>query len=161
MEPLFAPWRLAVIESYEKQTTCVFCEISIQSPSVQNLVIHQGRSSFVVMNKFPYSNGHLLILPKRHCGKWEDLNEDELLEIMQLSQRSMAVLRKVVNCEGFNMGANLGRVAGAGIPDHAHIHIVPRWNGDTNFMPVLAETKMISEHIEATYKKIADEWGKG
>jgi ATP adenylyltransferase len=112
-----------------------------------------------MMNLYPYNNGHLLIAPKRHVGKIEEINEDEMTELFKMTQKMIKVLR-VFKPEGFNVGANLGRVAGAGVPGHFHIHIVPRWNGDTNFMPVLGETKVISESLEETYKKIKESLAK-
>jgi ATP adenylyltransferase len=161
MTPLFAPWRMTVIEGYASQTSCVFCDLNAAEPSSESLVVVKSRWAYVVMNKFPYSNGHLLLIPKRHVSDWEKLEKEELLDLMDLSQKAMNVLKRVVHAEAFNMGANLGRTAGAGIPDHVHLHIVPRWHGDTNFMPILAETKMISEHLVATHQKILQAWEKG
>lgn len=158
MKPLFAPWRMEVIESYEQKKSCVFCDLAENECSANSLVLHQGRYNFVVMNKYPYSNGHLMIIPKAHRGDWTELQPEELQEMMSFSQQAIKALRKAVQCDAFNMGSNLGRIAGAGIPDHVHLHLVPRWAGDTNFMPVLAETKMISEHLEATYEKILRNW---
>jgi len=112
-----------------------------------------------MMNLYPYNNGHLLIAPKRHVGKIEEINEAEMTELFKMTQKMIKVLR-AFKPEGFNVGANLGRVAGAGVPGHFHIHIVPRWNGDTNFMPVIGETKVISESLEETYKKIKESLSK-
>jgi len=158
MESLFAPWRMSVIESYASQKSCVFCELPKLGKKPETLILHQGKSAFVIMNKFPYSNGHLLLVPNRHVGNWTDLSSEELAELMNLSQKAIRVCQKALPCQNFNLGANLGASAGAGIPDHVHMHVVPRWPGDTNFMPVLAETKMISEHIETTYQKLRSVW---
>jgi len=158
MNPLFAPWRMTVIESYASQKSCVFCDLPKLGVSAESLILHQGKNAFVVMNKFPYSNGHLLFVPHRHVGSWTELSVEELSELMALSQKAVRVCQKALGCQNFNLGANLGVDAGAGIPDHVHLHLVPRWMGDTNFMPVIAETKMISEHLEASYQKLKKVW---
>jgi len=158
MNPLFAPWRMTVIEGYAAQKSCVFCELPIQGKKPETLILHKGESTFVIMNKFPYSNGHLLLVPNRHVSKWTDLSPEELAEMMSLSQKAIRVCEKALPCQNFNLGANLGASAGAGIPDHVHLHLVPRWMGDTNFMPIIAETKMISEHLEVTYQKLVTAW---
>ena len=117
--------------------------------------MHRDPQALAMMNKFPYNNGHLMIAPRAHVGSLTQLDDDQLLAVMRLVRRSLRVLEGVMEPEGFNVGANIGRVAGAGIPDHVHIHVVPRWNGDTNFLPVLSEVKVINEHLDRTWEKLS------
>jgi len=126
---------------------CIFCE-------KKEYVLKETRHAMVMLNLFPYNPGHLMVAPKRHVANLEDLTDEESKEIMELTQKSIKVLKKIANPDGFNVGINIGRVAGAGFEGHIHIHIVPRWNGDTNFMPIIGETKVIPEGIEKTYKKL-------
>jgi ATP adenylyltransferase len=134
---------------------CVFCEKVQSSEDEANLVLTRGDKTIVLMNLYPYNNGHLLIMPKRHVGDIEGLNGDEMTELFQMTRKMIKVLR-VFNPEGFNVGANIGKIAGAGIPGHFHIHVVPRWGGDTNFMPVIGDVRVISESLEVTYKKLKE-----
>ena len=160
MDRLWAPWRLEYIVE-AKTEGCVFCESHRQDEDEKNHILHRGQQAFVIMNAFPYSNGHLLIAPYSHIGDLADLTDDQSLEIMRLSQKCCEVLRRVCAPDGFNLGVNLGAAAGAGITDHVHMHIVPRWSGDTNFMPVFADVKVIPEALDATYKKLKagfDKW---
>ncbi|PIR21902.1 MAG: HIT family hydrolase [Deltaproteobacteria bacterium CG11_big_fil_rev_8_21_14_0_20_45_16] len=157
---LWAPWRMAVIEQYRNSSSCILCGIRDDRDNSRTLIIHRTKLSYVVMNRFPYSSGHLMVVPNRHIGDWEDLSKDESLEIMSLSQSCIKVLRECMGAQGFNVGANLGAVAGAGIADHVHMHIVPRWQGDINFMPLFSEVKIISEHLDDTYLKICQAWRK-
>ena len=117
--------------------------------------MHRDPQALAMMNKFPYNNGHLMIAPRAHVGSLTQLDDDQLLAVMRLVRRSLRVLEGVMEPEGFNVGANIGRVAGAGIPDHVHVHVVPRWNGDTNFLPVLSEVKVINEHLDRTWEKLS------
>jgi len=159
LKTLWAPWRIEYIRS-PKHDGCIFCDFPKEDRDRERLILYRGEHSFIIMNNYPYNPGHVMIAPYRHVGKWEDLTDDELLEIMELSQLMIKALKKAMNPHGFNMGVNLGRVAGAGIDDHVHLHIVPRWNGDTNFMPVIADTKVIPESLEEAYdelKKAIDE----
>lgn len=153
MKVLWAPWRIEYIRS-PKHEGCIFCDFPRENRDRERLILHRGRYSFVIMNNYPYNPGHVMIAPYRHVGRWEDLTDEELLEIMRLSQLMIKVIKKVMNPDGFNMGVNLGRVAGAGIEDHVHLHIVPRWNGDTNFMPVVADTKVIPESLQEAYDEL-------
>ena len=153
MERIFAPWRIRYIES-PKYEGCIFCDFPKENKDEERLILYRGKSSFVIMNNYPYNPGHLMIAPYRHVASVEELNEEEALEMMKLSQKMVEVIKKAMNPDGFNLGINLGKVAGAGIEDHIHLHIVPRWNGDTNFMPVLADVKVIPEAIEESYKKL-------
>ena len=158
MDKLFSPWRSKYIETFSQPqhpgTECVLCNASQDDKDDEHLIVSRAKRCFVIMNLFPYNSGHLLIVPYRHVPSIIDLAEDELTEVMSLIQRMMQALQKVSHPDGFNIGANVGRTAGAGIDQHIHFHIVPRWNGDTNFMPVLSDTRVISEHLRATYGKL-------
>lgn len=156
---MFAPWRLEVIETYKSTASCILCNILKMEDDEEALILERAEESFVLMNKFPYSNGHLMFVPNRHVKEWSELTAQELEEMMRLSQKAVKVLRDCFQCEAFNLGANLGAAAGAGIPDHLHLHLVPRWSGDTNFMPVLAEVKVLPEHLKQSYKKLKKAWG--
>ena len=150
MKQLWAPWRIQYIRS-PKHDGCIFCDFPKENRDRERLILYRGKHSFIIMNNYPYNPGHVMIAPYRHVGRWEDLNDKELLEIMKLSQLAVKAIKRVMNPDGFNMGVNLGRIAGAGIDDHVHLHIVPRWNGDTNFMPVIADTKVIPESLQEAY----------
>lgn len=158
MKKLFSPWRSKYIESFSKPDNkkgeCIFCHAVKAKNDDKHLVVVRGKTCFVVMNLYPYNSGHIMIVPNRHVPDIVDLSEKEVLEIMNFTQKMMSALRKVSKPEGFNVGANIGRTAGAGIDQHIHFHVVPRWNGDTNFMPVLADTKMISEDLKETLRKL-------
>jgi ATP adenylyltransferase len=146
MEKIYAPWRMAYIKS-EKPAGCIFCKDSIRS---DNLVLFEGNTAFVMMNRYPYISGHLMIIPFRHISQMEDLLTEERLEIFNLQDISVRVLKKAMNPDGFNIGMNLGKAAGAGVDDHIHVHIVPRWSGDTNFMSVVGDVRVIPEDIYTT-----------
>ena len=154
MEQIWAPWRMVFI-SGDHGDNCVFCEKAESADDEQNLVLLRGVKTFVIMNLYPYINGHLLVMPKRHVGEIEDLDGEEMMELFQTTQKMVRVLR-TFNPQGFNIGVNIGRAAGAGVPGHFHIHIVPRWVGDTNFMPVFGDVRVISESLEGTYKKLKE-----
>ncbi len=154
MEQLWAPWRMQYIAREEKNGDCIFCEKWKSDSDGENLILFRGEFCFVIMNLFPYNNGHLMVLPIRHFADIADLSESEQAEMFCLMQRNVASIRKVMKPHGFNIGFNLGQAAGAGIADHLHLHIVPRWTGDTNFMPVLGNTRVVSEAIEETYRKL-------
>ena len=149
--PLWAPWRLAYVQQADEQEGCVFCvEGADEVPAEESLLVHRGSEAFVLLNKFPYSSGHVMVAPVRHVGSLAELTDAEALEIHRLAVAGMDALGSVYAPDGFNLGWNLGRVAGAGIADHVHLHVVPRWSGDTNFMPVLADVKVQPEHLLAT-----------
>lgn len=154
MDCIWAPWRSVYIGGNHGEG-CVFCEKIKSDDDEANLVLLRGDKIVVLLNLYPYNNGHLLIMPKRHVADIEDLTAEEMNEFMLMIKKMVKVLN-VFQPQGFNVGANLGRVAGAGIPDHIHCHIVPRWSGDTNFMPVIGNTKVISESLEVTYKKLKE-----
>jgi ATP adenylyltransferase len=158
VEPLWAPWRLEYVQHADEQDGCIFCGAAEAGDDEAQLVVHRGSRAFVLLNKFPYASGHLLVAPYRHGSHFSDLDDEEALEVHRLGAQGLAALRAVYGPEGFNLGWNIGRIAGAGIPDHGHLHVVPRWSGDTNFMPVLGDVKVIPEHLLATRAKLADAW---
>jgi ATP adenylyltransferase len=151
MENLFAPWRMEYIKSGCDPRGCIFCDKPAESDRRGNLVLRADSRTLVMMNRFPYNNGHLMVVPRRHCASLASLEAGELQALFAMVRDSIEILKSKYGPDGFNAGMNLGRVAGAGIDQHLHVHIVPRWNGDTNFMPVLGQTKVISEHLLATY----------
>lgn len=153
MEKLWAPWRMKYILS-NKTEGCIFCQKAAEENDEENLILYRGKSSFLILNTFPYNCGHLIVVPNRHIRNLEKLSASESTELMRLTQLSIQTLKTVLKPEGFNIGMNLGRVSGAGVEDHLHIHIVPRWNGDTNFMPLLADTKVLSESLRDTYTRL-------
>jgi ATP adenylyltransferase len=156
MDKLWSPWRSQYIDSIHiKNDKCVFCamaEDALDNPN--SLVINKGTHTFTVLNLFPYNNGHLLVIPYRHLKDFEALSREENIEVMDKLQLALKALKQVYSPEGFNIGANIGKVSGAGIDEHIHFHIVPRWNGDTNFMPVLGEVKIISQDLLITKQKL-------
>jgi ATP adenylyltransferase len=157
VKQLWAPWRLEYIESADEQEGCVFCRAR-DGDDEKSLVVHRGKRAFVVLNKYPYASGHLMVAPNRHEGEFGDLEADEALEVHQVAAAGLAALAETMRPQGFNVGWNLGRIAGAGVVDHVHLHVVPRWAGDTNFMPVLADVKVLPEALEATRRKLAQAW---
>ena len=159
MEHLWAPWRMAYIDSGGKQDEgCIFCTKPAEQRDEDNLLLHRGERCFVMMNLFPYNNGHLMVAPYAHVPTIEELDPATLTDIMVTAQRCLATLRAAMNPHGFNMGINQGTVAGAGIANHVHYHIVPRWNGDTNFMPVLADVKVMPDYLKNTYHQLKEKW---
>jgi ATP adenylyltransferase len=139
----------------DKEDGCIFCNRQHEGDDGERLVLHRGRRIIIMLNKYPYNNGHLMVAPKRHVGYFEDLKPEEMNDLMAAIQRSIVLLKKVLSPHGFNIGANVGKVAGAGVADHLHFHIVPRWEGDTNYMPVLADTHVIPEHLAETYRRLS------
>ncbi|MCS7279158.1 MAG: HIT domain-containing protein [Thermodesulfobacteriaceae bacterium] len=148
---LWAPWRGEYV-SGKRERGCIFCPPNSSLPDEERLILYRDPRVLVIMNKFPYNTGHLLIAPVRHVKELEDLNEDELLALMKITKESLKILKKVLNPQGFNVGFNLGKVAGAGYPDHIHLQIVPRWEGDINFLAILDEVRLISQHLISTYR---------
>jgi ATP adenylyltransferase len=161
-EKLWAPWRMKYIESAAKdeESDCFLCNNQKMADSSENLILHRGKLCLVIMNLYPYNNGHLLVAPNRHVGEYLELSTDELAEIADFTRESIEALRQIMNPHGFNIGMNLGRVAGAGVEDHLHLHIVPRWNGDTNFMPVIGGSKVMSESLEESYQRLKGAFDK-
>lgn len=159
MERLWAPWRLEYIVG-EREDGCVFCILPQRNDDEKHHVLFRGKHTYIVMNAFPYSNGHLLIPPYRHIADLNELTDEESLEMMQLARMCCSALKEACGPDGFNIGLNLGTAAGAGIADHLHMHVVPRWSGDTNFMPVLADVKVMPEALDTTYKKLKERFDR-
>jgi ATP adenylyltransferase len=158
-KPLWAPWRLEYITQADELEGCVFCtEAGGELAEAESLLIHGSGAALVLLNKYPYSSGHLMAAPTRHVGSFAELTDEEALEIHGLARAGMDALGRTYGPDGFNVGWNLGRVAGAGIADHVHLHVVPRWSGDTNFMPVLADVKVIPEHLLETRDRLREAW---
>lgn len=163
MKRLFSPWRSKYIQTFKhpnKSGKCLFCRIAREKKDAENLVVVRGKLCYVVLNLYPYNSGHVMIIPYKHTPDLDGLSEKESAEAMKLTGIMKKALTKLSKPHGFNFGANLGRVAGAGIEDHVHFHLVPRWNGDTNFMPVLAETKVVSEELWKTWRELRKELGR-
>ena len=156
MKRLWAPWRMEYITE-KPRPGCLFCRV-IEHPDDKDaeLVVWRPQGAVVMLNKFPYNAGHAMVAPAAHKGGLEDLDDAESADLMHALRRTITVLRATLKPEGFNIGANIGRVAGAGMPDHVHLHVVPRWNGDTNFMPVLSEVKVVNEHLTQTAAKLRE-----
>jgi ATP adenylyltransferase len=160
VQRMWSPWRSQYIDSFKgkgkKKSTkkSLFTEAWNSRSDDKNLIVWRGRHCFVIMNRYPYNSGHIMVVPYRQTSDFQDLTPEELGEIMSTVQRAIGVLNVTMGPQGFNFGANIGRVSGAGVDDHIHFHLVPRWNGDTNFMPVLADTKVISEDMRKTLKKL-------
>jgi ATP adenylyltransferase len=156
-KPLWAPWRLEYIQQADELDGCVFCRAAAGEDE-ESLVVRRGVHAFALLNKFPYSSGHLMVAPYRHLAEFGELSDEEALEVHRLAEGGMAALAETFAPQGYNLGWNLGRIAGAGIVDHVHLHLVPRWAGDTNFMPVLADVKVLPEHLAETRAKLAAAW---
>jgi ATP adenylyltransferase len=153
MKYIWAPWRIEYIRS-KHSPTCILCDKPKEKKDKENYIIYRGKKNFIMLNSYPYNPGHLLVAPYRHIGNLEELTEAERNEHYELVSRSIVVLKKVFSPAGFNIGANLGKVAGAGIDDHFHSHIVPRWQGDNNYMPVLASVRIIPQALADTYESL-------
>jgi len=153
MKRLWAPWRMSYLEA-TKPEGCILCEKISQHRDRENHILHRGEKGLIMLNRYPYSNGHLMIVPYQHVPGLEDLSDEEGAAVMRLIKLGIRLLKDALNPEGFNVGANIGKVAGAGIDSHVHIHVVPRWGGDTNYMPVVAETRVIPEWLDQTYDKL-------
>jgi ATP adenylyltransferase len=156
---IWAPWRSAFVLN-KKEKGCVFCKRYRVQDSVDNLILHRGRKVFVILNKFPYNTGHTLIVPNRHVSQIEKLTPEEAAEFFELTRRAVVVIKKVLKPQSMNLGMNLGEGSGAGVPGHLHMHIVPRWLGDTNFMPVIGRTNVVSVPLEPVYEKLRKAFAK-
>jgi ATP adenylyltransferase len=153
MEHIWAPWRIKYIEM-EKPAGCILCEKPGQKRDAENYILYRGSRNFVIMNSYPYNPGHLMVAPYRHVASLDELADDELNEHFKIVRLSVGILREVFSPQGFNIGLNLGKVAGAGIDEHIHTHVVPRWQGDTNFMPVISGVRVVPEALAETYRKL-------
>jgi len=154
MERLWAPWRREYILGTRKTKGCIFCQKAKENKDEKNYVLFRGKDCLVMLNLFPYNNGHLMVAPYRHVKSVENLTEGEAKEMMKILCQMASLLKEVLHPEGFNVGMNLGKVAGAGVVDHVHLHIVPRWKGDSHFMSVLSDTRVISEALKETYNQL-------
>ncbi len=152
---LWAPWRLEYIKS-EKPEGCILCDKPADGDDEAAYIVHRGERCFVMLNAFPYNNGHVMVAPYEHVGALEELADDVLLELMQLTTRAIRALSDVYAPEGFNVGVNQGQVAGAGVADHVHQHVVPRWGADTNFMPVIGSTRVLPQSLADSYHALRD-----
>ena len=154
METLYSPWRMAYIASAEKSPECIFCEFPKKNEDEALLILHRGKNCFVIMNAYPYNPGHLMVVPYRHVADYESLSDEELLEMHRLAGDCIAAMKTTMSPHGFNMGINLGRIAGAGVDGHVHLHVVPRWSGDTNFTTVVGEMRVLPEALSVTWAKV-------
>jgi ATP adenylyltransferase len=157
---IWAPWRLEYIQAADEQDGCLFCTAPDRDEE-DSLVVHRGSAAFVLLNKFPYASGHFMVAPYRHAADFAELADEEVLEIHRLAGQGMGALAQLYSPRGYNAGWNLGRIAGAGVVDHVHLHVVPRWAGDTNFMPVLADVRVLPEHLLETRRRLAEDWPAG
>lgn len=160
IRPIWAPWRLEYILS-KKGSGCIFCEKSGENRDKDNLILYRSAHNLVMLNLYPYNNGHLMVVPYRHLFSITDLSDEEALDLMKLTQLSVNSLKAAFMPEGYNIGINIGKVAGAGIEEHLHLHIIPRWVGDTHFMAVLDEVRVIPEHVMSTYERLFPIFNKG
>ena len=157
MRQIWAPWRMEYIQM-QKPEGCILCEKPGQDNDAANYILYRGDKNFIIMNTYPYNPGHLMIAPYRHVADLAELTDEERHEHIDIVSRSIQVLRKVFTPGGFNLGTNIGKAAGAGIVDHVHTHVVPRWQGDVNFMPVLADTRVVPQALAETYQKLKDKF---
>lgn len=153
MKHLWSPWRMEYIENI-KEEICIFCDAQTKEDGAENLIAHRGTRAYVILNRYPYTSGHLMVVPFDHQPNLEELDAETRAEMIDLTSKCMTVLRNVYKPQAFNMGANIGEAAGAGVKEHVHIHIVPRWAGDTNFMSSLGGTRVLPEALEVTYQRI-------
>lgn len=160
MKHLWAAWRMKYINKSEPEEGCVFCNAMAKPDSAENLIVARGARAFLILNKFPYTSGHVMVVPCQHADALDLLDPPTRAEMMELVSRATTVLRAVYTPQGFNIGINMGSAAGAGVPGHIHIHIVPRWGGDTNFMSTIGGVRVLPEELEQTYQRIKDGWGK-
>jgi ATP adenylyltransferase len=153
VDRLWSPWRFVYVTGTSRSSDCVFCEALTASPQ-SALVIHRGDLCYVILNLYPYNNGHLMVVPNRHVGSLAEATGDELVELMELTRRAEIAVNEAYSPHGLNIGVNLGKAAGAGVLDHLHIHVVPRWNGDTNFMTVVGEVRVLPEELETSAARL-------
>lgn len=154
MERIWAPWRIEYLES-DSVDGCIFCDKPAEDDDRANYLLYRGRHAYIILNRYPYSNGHLMVAPYAHVGRLAELDRPTRAEIMELTTWCTEMLVRVAQPQGFNIGANIGKAAGAGFDEHFHMHIVPRWTGDTNFMAVIGETRVVPESLDATYDRLA------
>ncbi|OQB85047.1 MAG: AP-4-A phosphorylase [Chloroflexi bacterium ADurb.Bin120] len=158
MNHIWTPWRMKYIQGDAAERACAFCLAAEREDGQENLVFHRGENLFMILNRYPYTSGHMMCVPFLHVSKLDDLTSEARCELMELVAKAVRVLSDVYKPEGFNVGMNLGSVAGAGIADHLHMHIVPRWGGDTSFISILSGTRVVPESLEVTYQKVKEAW---
>ena len=154
MKVLWAPWRMDYILSDKKSQGCIFCELPKQDTDRDNLILYRSSHTFVIMNRYPYNNGHIMVVPYGHIATLDGMDEGTMLDFMKVSKHAVQSIGKAFMPEGFNMGINIGKIAGAGMEEHLHLHIVPRWAGDTSFMTVFDEIRIVPDHVLSTYDKL-------
>jgi ATP adenylyltransferase len=158
MKFIWSPWRMMYIQSHRQETVCVFCAEAARNDGPQNLIFHRGQRAYGILNRYPYTSGHLMLVPYAHEPTLSALDPGTRSELMELANQAIDVLQQVYNPQGFNVGINIGEAAGAGITEHIHVHVVPRWGGDTNFMSSLAQTRVLPESLEETYHRVKQAW---
>lgn len=158
MKRLWSPWRMPYIEGRNHEVGCILCNRQAEEDGLENLILHRGDHAYVMLNLYPYSNGHMMVVPFAHQPSLDDLDDATQAELIKLTSRAISMLRQAYGAEAFNVGINIGEPAGAGVPDHVHVHVVPRWSGDTNFMATTAETRVIPEALEQTYERLRAAW---
>jgi ATP adenylyltransferase len=158
MKRIWTPWRMKYIQQHQPDNDCVFCAAAKMTDGPENLIVARGETAFVILNRYPYTSGHLMVLPYQHSDSFTALPVSTRAEIFELMSQAMIVLDRVYDPGGFNLGANIGSVAGAGIAEHVHFHVVPRWGGDTNFMSAVADTRVLPEELDQTYMRVVEAW---
>ncbi len=156
MNHIWSPWRMSYIQNDDRESKCAFCQELSQPNSVQNLIVFRGQRSFIILNRFPYNSGHLMVVPYEHKATLEDLDAETRAEIMELGNLATRALQDAYHPQGFNLGINIGSAAGAGILEHVHLHVLPRWTGDTNFISTLGATRVLPESLEATFTRVKE-----
>jgi len=154
LDKLWAPWRIKYVSNPNKDRGCIFCKLFKDKKDASNLIVLRSRYCFAILNKYPYNNGHMMIVPNHHVKDLEKLSREEVLDLAATTIKTKNIIKDMLHPDGFNIGINIGKVSGAGVKSHLHIHIVPRWNGDTNFMPVINNTKVISQSLKDLYKNL-------
>ena len=158
MNHLWSPWRMSYINDLKTERTCVFCHVLDRSDGYENLIVHRGDRAYVILNRYPYTSGHVMVVPFEHKPNLEDLPSQTRTEIIELVTHCLHILKIHYRAQGFNVGANIGSAAGAGIPKHFHFHVVPRWDGDTNFLSAIGETRVVPEALEDSYSRLRTAW---
>lgn len=161
MNFIWSPWRMEYMQPNIQPDKCILCELTKQPDSAENLIMHRGERVYIILNRYPYTSGHLMVVPFEHKQSLEDLDRQTSHELMETTQKAIRLLKSVYQPQGFNVGVNIGEAAGAGIVGHVHLHIVPRWSGDTNFMSTLATTRVLPESLVETYRRLKETWQRG
>jgi ATP adenylyltransferase len=160
MKYLWSPWRMTYIQKHKDEEECVFCDALKTPDGTENLIFYRGQQAFIILNRYPYTSGHLMVVSFDHKSSLEELGSKVRAEIMELAAQVMSLLRREYKAQGFNIGLNIGEAAGAGIEEHVHLHVVPRWKGDTNFMSSLGQTRVLPETLEDTYRRLKEAWDR-